>query len=76
MRKLTEKQLTRRNNAWGGCDDIYVQRFEVTTEDINTRKPHWGGKNHKTCQFTHRDVGKTIEVMSDDKGWTCWSFVS
>ena len=75
MRQLTEKTPQRRGNARGGCDDIYVQEFEITADDIGHTKQHYLGHNHKSYTFTHRDVGKVIEVMSDDKGWTCWSGV-
>lgn len=76
MKQLTEKDCRYVSNALGHDTWCCYQRFEVEESDVGVVRPHYGGHNYKTLTFTKRDVGKTIEVMTDRSAWTCWGFVA
>lgn len=75
MKQLTEKVCKLETLLVGGQDMICRQRFEVEESDIGVVRPHYGGHNYKALKFTRSDVGKSIEVMTDGRGWTCWGFI-
>lgn len=74
MKELGQRKYVVANNAWGRETRVWHQPFEVTQEDVGRTREHYLGYLHTTYTFTEKDVGRVIVVMTDDKGWTCWSF--
>lgn len=76
MKPITERTHQHRTSAVGRDQDVFVQRFEVEASDVGHERQHYLGFNHRHHLMGKADVGRQIEVLSDGKGWTCWSFLT
>jgi hypothetical protein len=76
MHAITNKKKFVRPDAWGRDHEVYEQTFVVEESDIGRSVPHHLGYNRAAVVMTQRDVGRTRVVLTDDTGWTCWSWAS
>lgn len=74
MKAITEKQGRTAADAWGRDQYVYYQDFEIEEVDVGLTRHHYQGMNYASVQFRRSHVGQIITVMTDGKGWTCWSF--
>ena len=76
MKPITEPVTKNDRNAWGGYSAVTHQQFEIEECDVGKVRPDYLGQGHMSVQLTKDSVGAVIEVLTDGKGWTCWSFIS
>jgi hypothetical protein len=74
MKELTKREFRQGANAWGKPMGCYHQTFVIDSSDVYKTRENYLGFGYKSHKFTPQDVGKTISVMSDTNGWTCWVF--
>lgn len=75
MKELSTRTCKMEWGLVGSATKVCRQRFEVESKDAGATKPHFNGFQYREYRFTQADVGRTIEVMSDDSGWRCWGFI-
>lgn len=74
MKVLSRTPYTEVSNAWGRPVRQRELRMEIEPADVGKTRQHFMGFNHGWTTFTAADVGKTIIVYEDGKGWTNWIF--
>lgn len=75
MKSVKEKELRFTANAWGLCEHVYYETFEVEAEDVGKTRSHYLGYCHKDYTFTTKDVGRNISVITYPSTiHTSWSF--
>lgn len=75
VKKRDEGRRVTAANALGKYTTCIHTHYEIELEDVGKVRDHYLGYKHKSLQLTRRDVGRTINVMTDGSGWTCWDFI-
>ncbi|AHC93982.1 hypothetical protein CH29_gp29 [Achromobacter phage JWAlpha] len=74
MKAISEPKQVTRTNANGRDQTFTEQYFRVEESDVGKFKHHYLGYNHRSHRFLEEEVGCSVVVQSDGKGWTCWYF--
>lgn len=76
MIQRSDREVNTCDDAWGARTWRYEQLFEIEEKDVGTDRPNYLGHKHRTQTFTRSDVGRQIQVLTDNSDWTCWSFMT
>lgn len=75
MKSITEKKWVKGISAReAGATDHYVQYYVVTEADVGTTRLNYRGYRYSDYTFKKDDIGRIVNMMWDNTGWTCWSF--
>lgn len=74
MKQIGEPRKVTAPNALGKNSTCWHTTYEIEASDVNVVRENYLGFRHRSLKLTHEDVGRTIIVMTDGTGWTCWSF--
>jgi hypothetical protein len=76
MRPYSARTCKEEKNSRGTCV-VCRQRFIIEHSDVDTLRHNYMGPGQKPLKFSRADVGRTIEVLTDNRSdWTCWFFVT
>lgn len=74
MKQIGETRKVTAPNALGQYSTCWHTTYEIEASDANVVRENYLGFRHRSLKFTRGDVGRSIIVMTDGTGWTCWSF--
>lgn len=75
MKAISEPKKVTRSTAWGRDTEVTEQFFTVEESDVGQFRHHYLGHNQRSHRFVEEEIGCTITVQTDGRGWTCWFFV-
>ena len=75
MIQRTEPEHRIATSAWGNDLSVNVTRFEIEESDVGTKRDNYLGYGHQVYFFKQSDLGRLIEVHTDNTCWTYWFFV-
>jgi len=62
-------------DAWGRESRTIRTIYQIEQSDVGTKRENKGGHRQPAHLFTHNDIGRRIEVITDGSDYTCWFFL-